>query len=101
MLLEKNGFKVKEIRSSFEIKLFIMYTLFPIINKFKSSKKASGGTIEQQASTVTANRQSFFNKFTNAPKWMLRIFVFIHNTIYNTLSALNIGEEMIVIAEKV
>jgi 2-polyprenyl-3-methyl-5-hydroxy-6-metoxy-1,4-benzoquinol methylase len=101
-LLEKNGFNVRTIKSSFEIKLFIMYTLFPLISKLKGSKKASSGTIPQQTgSNASAKRQSFFNKFTNVPHWVLWIFVFIHNIIYNTLSALNIGEEMIVIAERV
>ncbi len=101
MLLEKNGFKVKTIRSSFEIKLFIMYTLFPFISKLKSKKNGTGAEeVKQNASNITAKRQSFFNKFTNAPKWVLRIYVLIHNLMYNALSALYIGEEMIVIAER-
>jgi uncharacterized protein (DUF2249 family) len=32
--------------------------------------------------------------------WKLKMYMKIHNIIYNTLSALNIGEEMIVIAKK-
>jgi hypothetical protein len=32
--------------------------------------------------------------------WQLKLFVFIHNIIYNTLSALNIGEEMMVAARR-
>jgi|SRR6185312_2796148 len=101
-LLEKNGFKVKEIRSSFEIKLFIMYTLFPYFNKKKKGEPAPKSVNDQP--NINANlaqkRQGFFNKVTNVPKWMLWIFVRIHNLIYNTLSFFNIGEEMIVVAEK-
>jgi 2-polyprenyl-3-methyl-5-hydroxy-6-metoxy-1,4-benzoquinol methylase len=103
-LLRKNGFEVTTIKSSFEIKLFIMYTLFPIFNKMKKAKKteqAGTTTNPTHGSEVTQKRQSFFNKFTSVPHWMLWVFVRIHNAIYNTLSALNIGEEMIVIAEKV
>jgi len=33
--------------------------------------------------------------------WQLKIFVFFHNILYNLLSFLNIGEEMIVVAKKV
>jgi len=102
-LLEKNGFKVREIRSSFEIKLFIMYTLFPYFNKAKKNKsqEVTASKEPSQVSNVTQKRQSFFNKFTNVPHWVLWIFVRIHNMIYNTLSFFNIGEEMIVVAEKV
>ncbi len=99
-LLEKNGFKVKTIRSSFEIKLFIMYTLYPFISKLKK-KSNNNATASQAAANISAGRQSFFNRFTNAPKWVLRIFILFHNMVYNTLSALNIGEEMIVIAERI
>lgn len=106
-LLEKNGFKVRTIKSSFEIKLFIMYTLFPIIERRKQRKAAAAGAQTQQATEQAAGkdlaqkRQSYFNKFTNVPHWMLWIFVRFHNLLYNTLSLFNIGEEMIVVAERV
>ncbi|NNM94933.1 MAG: class I SAM-dependent methyltransferase [Bacteroidia bacterium] len=101
-LLEKNGFRVKTIRSSFEIKLFIMYTIFPFINKLKKKKNETGSAAVNQGGTnISANRQSFFNRFTSAPKWVLHIFILFHNMVYNTLSALNIGEEMIVVAERI
>ena len=97
-LLERNGYEVVKIKSSFEIKLFIMYTLLPIIKKFKSSKKQT----RAQANTAinAAERQQYFNKFTDKPMWQLKFFVFIHNIIYNTLSFFNIGEEMMVAARK-
>ncbi|MBL7921814.1 MAG: class I SAM-dependent methyltransferase [Bacteroidia bacterium] len=98
-ILARNGYEVVKIKSSFEIKLFIMYTLLPILKKFKSKNKQT--TAQANASINAAERQQYFNKFTSKPMWQLKLFVFIHNIIYNTLSALNIGEEMMVAARKV
>ena len=92
VLLSRHGFEVKEIKSSIELKLFLMYTLLPWIKKLKGKK-------DEQISS--AERQEYFNKTTKYPKWMLRIFVFFHNIIYNILSFFNIGEEMIVVAKKI
>jgi 2-polyprenyl-3-methyl-5-hydroxy-6-metoxy-1,4-benzoquinol methylase len=97
-ILEKNGYEVVRIKSSFEIKLFIMYTLLPLIKKLKSNKKQS--LRETNSSINAAERQQYFNKFTKRPMWQLKLFVFVHNIIYNMLSALNIGEEMMVAAKK-
>jgi len=91
-LLEQNGFEVKKIKSSLEIKLFIMYVLFPKSQKLK--KKKTSEKID------SATRQEYYNKTVNKPKWMLKIMVFFHNIIYQTLSFLRVGEEMVVIAEK-
>jgi ubiquinone/menaquinone biosynthesis C-methylase UbiE len=97
-ILEAHGYEVLEIKSSFEIKLFIMYTVLPLIKRFKKSRKA---TMQDTNSNITAGeRQEYFNKFTSRPKWQLQLFVAIHNLIYNTLSALNIGEEMMVAARR-
>lgn len=98
-ILERNGYEVVKIKSSFEIKLFIMYTLLPFIKKFKSNKKQT--TAQANTSINAAERQQYFNKFTDKPMWQLKLFVFIHNIIYNTLSFFNIGEEMMVAARKV
>lgn len=98
-ILERNGYEVVKIKSSFEIKLFIMYTLLPFIKKFKSNKKQT--TAPANTSINAAERQQYFNKFTNKPMWQLKLFVLIHNIIYNTLSFFNIGEEMMVAARKV
>lgn len=98
-ILARNGFEVVEIKSSFEIKLFIMYTLLPLIRKFKSKKKQN---VQDVNTTINAaERQQYFNTFTNRPMWQLKVFVCIHNMIYNTLSFFNIGEEMMVAARKV
>jgi len=98
-LLEKNGFKVEAIKSSFEIKLFIMYTLLPLINKLKGKSK---NTINQESTKInSADRQSYFNSITQKPMWKLKLYMWMHNIIYKTLSFFNIGEEMIVIAKKV
>lgn len=91
-LLEENGFEVKKIKSSLELKLFIMYVLYPKIQKLKKKGK------EQKVDS--ASRQEYYNKKVNKPKWMLKIMVFFHNIIYQTLSFFRIGEEMVVIAEK-
>ncbi len=98
-ILQRNGYEVVKIKSSFEIKLFIMYTLLPFLKKFKSNKKQT--TAQANATINAAERQQYFNKFTTKPMWQLKLFVFVHNIIYNTLSALNIGEEMMVAARKV
>lgn len=98
-ILEKNGYQVLKIKSSFEIKLFIMYTLLPFFKKFKNPNKQT--TIEANKTINAAERQQYFNKFTSKPMWQLKLAVFIHNCIYNTLSFLNIGEEMMVVAKKI
>jgi hypothetical protein len=98
-ILAKNGYEVIKIKSSFEIKLFIMYSLLPLIKKFKSNKKQT--LAQANASINAAERQQYFNKFTNKPRWQLKLFVLVHNVFYNFLSTLNIGEEMMVAAKKV
>ena len=98
-ILARNGYEVVKIKSSFEIKLFIMYTLLPFIKKFKGNKKQT--TAQANSSINAAERQQYFNKFTSKPMWQLKLFVLIHNMIYNTLSFFNIGEEMMVAARKV
>ena len=99
-LLGKYGYKVETIKSSFEIKLFIMYTILPFIKRLKGTSKAKT-QMEANYEIKPAERQQYFNKFTSKPMWQLKIAVFIHNIIYNTLSFLNIGEEMIVVARKI
>jgi len=98
-LLSNHGYEVQKIKSSFEIKLFIMYTILPFIKRLKSKKKVS--QMEANYSINQTERQQYFNKFTSRPMWQLKIFVFFHNLLYNLLSFLNIGEEMIVVAKKV
>lgn len=97
-ILERNGFELVKIKSSFEIKLFIMYTMLPLLKKLKGKSKLSVN--ETSAGITAGERQQYFNKFTSRPKWQLQLFVKAHNLIYNTLSALNIGEEMMVAARK-
>lgn len=98
-ILKNNGYEVQAIKSSFEIKLFIMYTLLPLIKKLRGNKKQS--VREASATINAAERQDYFNKITRRPMWQLRLFVFVHNCIYNTLSYFNVGEEMMVAAKKV
>ncbi len=98
-LLSNYGYEILRVKSSFEIKLFIMYTVLPFIKRFKSKKKMT--QLEANYSLKQSERQHYFNKFTAKPLWQLKIFVFFHNLLYNLLSFLNIGEEMIVVAKKV
>ena len=93
-LLEKEGFETVKIESSIELKLFLMYTVLPWLKKRRS--KQNGAPVID-----AAERQEYFNKTTNQPKWVLKIMIFIHNICYNLLSTFGIGEEMIVIAKKV
>ena len=91
-LLGQYGLEVKTIKSSLEIKLFIMYVLYPKIQKLKSKKKRN--------EVSSSGRQEYYNKAVDKPKWMLKVMIFAHNILYNTLTLLNIGEEMIVVAQK-
>lgn len=97
-LLAKHGYEVKIIKSSFEIKLFIMYTILPLLKRLKGNKQQ---TQRQANNTIKASeRQNYFNTFTQKPLWQLKLYMKIHNIIYKTLELLNIGEEMIVVAQK-
>lgn len=94
-LLDRFGYDVLEIRSSFEIKLFIMYTILPVVKRLRR-RKHSATTSQISA----ADRQQYFNRFTSRPAWQLKAMVALHNVLYNTLSRLRIGEEMMVAARK-
>ena len=98
-LLKKHGYEVKTIKSSFEIKLFIMYTILPLLKRLRGNKKQT----QQQANNAikASERQQYFNTFTQKPMWKLKLYMKIHNLIYKTLEFFNIGEEMIVVAKKV
>jgi hypothetical protein len=76
-----------------------MYTILPLLKRLKGTSKAKT-TQEANYEIKASERQQYFNKFTSRPMWQLKLFVFVHNIIYNTLSALNIGEEMMVVARK-
>lgn len=90
-LLERHGFEVVKIKSSIELKLLLMYTILPWIKKIRGKK-------EQKI--TSAERQEYYNKTTEKPRWVLKIMVFVHNVIYRTLSFFRIGEEMMVVAQK-
>lgn len=98
-ILENHGYQVVSIKSSFELKLFVMYTLLPLLKKLKSNKKQT--LYEANASINAAERQQYFNKVTARPMWQLKLFVIFHNFIYNLLSFFNVGEEMMVAAKKI
>jgi 2-polyprenyl-3-methyl-5-hydroxy-6-metoxy-1,4-benzoquinol methylase len=98
-ILEKNGYEVLKIKSSYEIKLFIMYTLLPLLKRRKGKKQQS--LREVNVTINAAERQQYFNKFTSRPMWQLKLFILAHNCLYNLLSFLNVGEEMMVAARKV
>lgn len=97
-ILESNGYEMLEIRSSFEIKLFLMYTVLPWFRKLKGRRRQT--LRETNAAISAAERQNYFNRFTSRPAWQLKLFIAAHNIVYNSLSALGIGEEMMVAARK-
>jgi 2-polyprenyl-3-methyl-5-hydroxy-6-metoxy-1,4-benzoquinol methylase len=103
-LLERYGFEVVKIKSSIELKIFLMYTILPWLKgRNGSTTLTNRGEKVKSKSTpkiTSAERQEFYNKTTNRPKWMLRLMVFAHNMIYNLLTFFRIGEEMIVVARK-
>jgi len=88
--LENKGFEVVKIKSSIEVKLFLMYSILDKKRKKQGSKVAT-----------QAERQEYFNKKVSRPQWQLKFVVWGHNMLYNLLSAINIGDEMIVIAKKI
>ncbi len=97
-LLEDNGFEVIKYKSSYELKLFLMFTVLPWLKRRKS-KHSENKDGEKQQITNT-ERQNFFNKLTNIPKLFIWIGLFYHDVIYKTLTLFNYGEELIVIAKK-
>jgi 2-polyprenyl-3-methyl-5-hydroxy-6-metoxy-1,4-benzoquinol methylase len=90
-LLEAHGLQRVRIKSSIEVKHFLMYTIY---NRRRRKKQETGTKISP------SERQEFYNRSVDKPKWMLRIMVLLHNILYQTLSFLRIGDEMIVIARK-
>lgn len=85
-LLNRFGFKVVKIKSSIELKLWLMYWWY--------ERKRKTHNIEHH------ERQAYFNSKTSKPLWVQKIYVFLHNVIYRVLSTLKIGDEMMVIAKK-
>ncbi len=90
LLLRKYGYEVVEIKTNIELKLLLMYTILPWVKKIRKQKE----TIS------SSERQEYYNKATQKPKWMLHIALFFYKIIYNGLSFFGIGEEMMVIARK-
>lgn len=90
MLLNRHGYHVETVKSSIELKLFLMYTILPYLKR----KKKAGATVNN------AEQQAYYNKVTQRPMWQLRLFILLHNIVYKTLSLLHVGEEMIVVARK-
>ena len=90
-LLSAYGFKVRTIKSSIELKNILNNFIIPRFIKRK---------ISAEKKWTATERQKQFNKLTNKPKWQLYIFVKIHNIIYKILSRLHIGNEMVVVVEK-
>ncbi len=91
--LERYGFETVKIKSSYEFKQYIMFTLLPFLKRRKEKNL-------KNENISNSERQGFFNRITGLPHFILVIIMFFHNIIYNTLSCLKIGEEMIVVAKK-
>ncbi len=101
-LMEKHGYEVLKIKSSFELKFLLTHSLASRLKKKKAGPQPAAEEkvfFEDRAATP-AEGAALFNKFTNIPRWMLWCMVKANNVVYNTLSAMNVGEEMMVIARK-
>jgi 2-polyprenyl-3-methyl-5-hydroxy-6-metoxy-1,4-benzoquinol methylase len=85
-ILVRNGFELVSIKTSIEVKLYVMYHF---LNKKNKGKRVSA-----------AERQAHYNKKVDRPRWQLRLMVLTHNLIYRLLQILRMGDEMIVIAKK-
>ncbi|MDD4148735.1 MAG: class I SAM-dependent methyltransferase [Bacteroidales bacterium] len=94
-LLENEGFEIVKIKSSYELKLFLMFTLLPWLKRRKKKN-----TENNQEQISNSERQNFFNKVTKVPKFIVWLGLLAHDIIYKTMTMLNYGEEMIVIARK-
>lgn len=94
-LLIQEGFEIVKIKSSYELKLFLMFTVLPWLKRRKRQNK-KGNPVK----ISNSERQIFFNKFTRFPKFIIWLGLLAHDIIYYTMSKLNYGEEMIVIAKK-
>lgn len=93
-LLEDNGFEVLKYKSSYELKLFIMFTLLPWLKR--------KNTLPREKTQISnSERQNFFNKITKLPKFVIWLGLLAHDIIYNTLTLFNYGEEMVVVARKI
>ncbi len=97
-LLEDNGFEVLKYRSSYELKLFLMFTVLPWLKRNRSKNKDKKISAEKEI--TNSERQNFFNKVTKLPKIVTWIGLLVHDLIYKTLTVINFGEEMIVVARK-
>lgn len=102
MLLVQNGYEICRIKSSFELKFLLTRSLAHRLKKNKKIQElpADKQTFYEDKAATPAEGAALFNKFTRVPHWMLWCFVKAHNMIYNLLSAMNVGEEMMVIARK-
>jgi 2-polyprenyl-3-methyl-5-hydroxy-6-metoxy-1,4-benzoquinol methylase len=101
-LFEEHGYEVLKIKSSFELKFVLTHSIAARLkrNKKENNKSGSKPVFYEDRAASPAEGAALFNKFTKVPHWILWCFVKAHNIIYNLLSAMNIGEEMMVIARK-
>ena len=89
-LLSQHGFVVKRMKSSIELKHILLYVVLPFLKR--KQKRKEDWTVSE--------RQRAFNRLTDRPVWIQKCMIVFHNAIYTTLSALSIGEEMVVVAQK-
>lgn len=92
-LLEAKGFEVVKYKSSYELKLFLMFTVLPWLRRRKTKSK-------EKPVLTNSERQNFFNKVTKLPRFVVWLGLLLHDIVYNTLTMLNYGEEMIVVARR-
>ncbi|MCS6981092.1 MAG: class I SAM-dependent methyltransferase [Flavobacteriales bacterium] len=95
-LLGQCGYEIVAIKPSLELKLLLMYTVYPLWMRWKQKR------VKKEIPAIdNAGRQAFFNRLTQRPAWQLRCLIAMHHALYEALSFLRIGEEMMVAARRI
>jgi 2-polyprenyl-3-methyl-5-hydroxy-6-metoxy-1,4-benzoquinol methylase len=94
-LLEIYGYEMIKFHFNFELKLFLMYYILPMLKR-KRGQKVSDANVHIEHK----ERQQFFNRITKGGKFKKNTMLFLHDMIAKILWILNFGEEMMVIARK-
>lgn len=94
-LLEMHGYEIIRFHFNFELKLFLMYYILPLIKR-KKGQKMSDANLQIKHE----DRQKFFNQITKGGKLKKKIMLLLHDFFAKIMWLLNYGEEMMVIARK-
>jgi len=95
-LLEKHGYEIIKHRYNLELKIFLTYTVLPLLRK--GNRRASLRDVNYSISQQ--ERQDFFNRITRGSAFKKKLLLFFHDVILLVLRVFNYGEEIMVIARK-